>query len=163
LIDVERYLDEWESVHGYRSLTMAMSRGCPDEQCPYCADSVMGPNLRVRSIEHIIGEMLHLQATYSLQRFRLVDDLNRFNPEWLRQLGEAMMAAGVAIEYEGLNTVTHEGLPMLAQTRDICHERNAWIPTQGRHGHAPPTRDTKLLRRRWERALLLEGEHLEDP
>jgi hypothetical protein len=74
-----------------------------------------------------------------------------------------MIEAGVTIPYEGLNTVVHEGLPRLVQTRDICHERNAWIPTKGKHGHAPPTDDLQLLRRRWEQAVLLDNEHLEDP
>jgi anaerobic magnesium-protoporphyrin IX monomethyl ester cyclase len=163
LIDVERYLAMWKAEHGYSSLTVHASRGCPDENCPFCTTAVMGPNLRLRSHAHIVEEMLHLEKAYPVERFRFVDDLNRLPKEWLVALGEAMIAAGVSVEYEGLNTLTHEGLPMLAQTRDICHERNAWIPTQASHGHAPPTLDRNLVRRRWEDAILLEGERLEDP
>ncbi len=163
LIDVETYLETWEKSHGYRSLTLSLSRGCPDLDCPYCADAVMGAGLRIRSVGNVVAEMLHLQAEYAIDRFRFVDDLNRLDPEWLRELGEAMAEAGVDIPYEGLNTIVHEGLPMLAQTRDICHERNAWIPTQGKHGHAPPTEDVQLLRRRWEQAMLFVDERLEDP
>lgn len=163
LIDVERYLAMWKAEHGYSSLTVQASRGCPDEDCPFCTTAVMGPNLRLRSHVNIVEEMLNLQETYPVERFRFVDDLNRLPREWLVALGEAMIAAGVSVEYEGLNTLTHEGLPMLAQTRDICSERNAWIPTQADHGHAPPTLDSDLVRRRWEEAILLEGEHLEDP
>ena len=74
-----------------------------------------------------------------------------------------MIEAGIQIPYEGLNTIKHQGLPMLAETKDICHERNAWIPTKGQHGHAPPVDDLSLIRRRWEQALLLPTEHLEDP
>lgn len=163
LIAVEQYLDMWEGEHGYRSLTISMTRGCPDDACPFCASSVMGEKLRQRSIDKIVREMRHLQDTYSVERFRMVDDLNRLKRDWLEALGNAMVAAGVTIPYEGLNTVTHEDLPMLAQTRDICHERNAWIPAQGQHGHAPPTENIDLVRRRWEEALLLEGERLEEP
>ena len=153
----------WEAAHGYRSLTLSITRGCPDQECPYCAESLVGAGLRIRSVGNIVAEMLQLQERYELDRFRLVDDLNRLDADWLVELGEAMIAAGVTIPYEGLNTVVHEGLPMLAQTRDICHERNAWIPTKGKHGHAPPTDDLQLLRRRWEQAVLLDNEHLEDP
>jgi radical SAM superfamily enzyme YgiQ (UPF0313 family) len=163
LIDVPAYLETWEKYHGYRSLTLSLSRGCPDQDCPYCADAVMGMGLRIRSVGNVVSEMLHLQAEYAIDRFRFVDDLNRLDTKWLRGLGEAMVEAGVEIPYEGLNTIVHEGLPMLAQTRDICHERNAWIPTQGKHGHAPPTDDVQLLRRRWEQAMLFEDERLEDP
>ncbi|MGD2058739.1 MAG: cobalamin-dependent protein [Anaerolineales bacterium] len=163
LIKIEDYLDMWEAAHGYRSLTLSMTRGCPDPECPFCAESVVGVGLRIRSIENIVSEMLQLQEQYAIDRFRLVDDLNRLEPEWLSELGKAMLEAGVKIPYEGLNTIVHEGLPMLAQTRDICHERNSWIPTKGKHGHAPPTDDMLVLRRRWEQAVLLENERLEDP
>jgi radical SAM superfamily enzyme YgiQ (UPF0313 family) len=163
LVKVEKYLSMWEAAHGYRSLTLSVSRGCPDRECPYCAESVVGAGLRIRSIDSIVAEMLQIQDQYTIDRFRLIDDLNRLGAEWLIELGEAMIAAGVKIPYEGLNTVVHEGLPMLAQTRDICRERNAWIPTKGMHGHAPPTDDVQLLRRRWEDAILLESEQLEDP
>jgi radical SAM superfamily enzyme YgiQ (UPF0313 family) len=163
LIAVEQYLDMWEDEHGYRSLTISMTRGCPDDDCPFCASKVTGEKLRRRSIDNIVCEMQYLQDTYTIERFRLVDDVNRLEREWLYSLGKAMIAAGVTIPYEGLNTVTHEGLPMLAQTHDICHERNAWIPTQGKHGHAPPTENLVLVRRRWEQGLLLKGEQLEDP
>ncbi len=163
LIDVEKYLEMWQHEQGYRSLNISMTRGCPDDDCPFCAESVMGLKLRKRGIEDVVEEMRHLQETYTLDRFRLVDDLNRLRWEWLRDLGRAMMDAGVTIPYEGLNTITHQNLPMLAQTRDICHERNEWIPTQGKHGHAPATGNLALLRRRWQEGRLLQGERLEDP
>jgi anaerobic magnesium-protoporphyrin IX monomethyl ester cyclase len=163
LIDVDRHLGMWQAAHGYRSLTLALTRGCPDPNCPFCARGPMGSHLRRRSAADAAAEMREIEAAYDIDRFRLVDDLNRLERDMLVALGEAMIAAGVTTPYEGLNPVTHEDLPMLAEVKDICAERNAWLPTKGKHGHAPPVDDEALLRRRWELGILLENEHLEDP
>jgi hypothetical protein len=92
-----------------------------------------------------------------------VDDLEGLGREWLLALGNAMLAMGVRTPYEGLKPVAFDDLPLLATTKDICAERNAWIPTQGPHPHAPPALDAAALHRRWREARLEEGEHLEDP
>ncbi|RME45975.1 MAG: hypothetical protein D6791_09415, partial [Chloroflexi bacterium] len=162
LIDVAQYLAVWREEHGYSSLSLSVSRGCP-YGCEYCADAVMGPHLRRRSPENVAAEMRHLEREYAPDRFRLVDDLDGLGRDWLVALGDAMIAAGVTTPYEGLKP-THLGeLPMLAQEKDICAERNAWIPTQGPHPHAPPSLDPQALQQRWREGRLLEGEHLEDP
>jgi len=163
LIDVERYLQAWRQAHGYRSLSINLTRGCPDENCRYCKDSVMGEHLRRRSIDNIITEMQMLEASYSFDRFRIVDDLDGLGTEWLTELGKAMMAAGIMTPYEGLKPVNLGELPMLGEVKDICADRNAWIPTRGAHPHAPPTENLNLIRRRWESAVLKKKEHLEDP
>jgi anaerobic magnesium-protoporphyrin IX monomethyl ester cyclase len=162
LIDVERYLAVWEKEHGYSSLSLSVSRGCP-YGCEYCADTVMGPHLRRRRPQSVAAEMRYLEVQYAPDRFRLVDDMEGLGRDWLWALGHAMIDAGVTTPYEGLKPVDLGDLPMLAQAKDICAERNAWIPTQGPHAHAPPALDLETLQRRWQQGRLLEGEHLEDP
>jgi radical SAM superfamily enzyme YgiQ (UPF0313 family) len=162
LIDVESYVAAWKDTHGYSSLSLSVSRGCP-YGCEFCADAVMGPHLRRRAPENVAAEMRHLETQYAPDRFRLVDDLEGLGRDWLVALGQAMMAAGVTTPYEGLKPANLGDLPMLAEAKDICAERNAWLPTQGPHPHAPPKLDLDLIGRRWGEARLLEGEHLEDP
>lgn len=162
LIDVDRYLEAWKTAHGYSSVSLLASRGCP-YGCEYCAGAAMGPHLRRRSPKGVAAEMRHLEVQYAPDRFRLVDDLEGLGRDWLLALGRAMMAAGVATPYEGLKPVDLGDLPMLASTKDICAERNAWIPTSGPHPHAPPALDPEVIDRRWREGRLLEGEHLEDP
>ncbi|MFQ5594442.1 MAG: B12-binding domain-containing radical SAM protein [Anaerolineae bacterium] len=162
LIDVGRYLAVWEEEHGYSSLSLSVSRGC-SYRCEYCADAVMGPHLRRRRPESVATEMHYLELAYAPDRFRLVDELEGLGRDWLVALGHAMVAAGVTTPYEGLRPVDLGDLPMLAQEKDICAERNVWIPTQGPHPHAPPALDARALQRRWEEGRLLEREHLEDP
>lgn len=163
LIDVNRYLETWEKSQGYRSLTLSVSRGCADENCEFCINSTMGKHLRRSSHEHVVAEMKMLEDTYAIERFRIVDDLDTIGREWLVMLGKAMIAAQITTPYEGLKPTKLDGLPMLGEVKDICADRNAWIPTQGSHPHAPPVEDEDLLKRRWGEAILLEGEHLEEP
>jgi anaerobic magnesium-protoporphyrin IX monomethyl ester cyclase len=163
LIDVERYLRTWEHNHGYRSLTLAASRGCPDPGCQFCNDALLGAHLRLRSPENVVEEMADLQARFPLDRFRLVDDLEALPADWLQRLSARMLRMGVHVPFEDLKKTEIEGVRLLQPVTDICADRNAWIPRQADHMHAPPVEDSDLLARRWERAELKAGEHLEDP
>jgi len=161
-IDMPRYLDAWRSAHGYSSLTLAASRGCP-LGCDHCASSATGPHFRVRSIENIVLEMAELEAAYAPDRFRLVDELEGLGREWLIALGRAMIEAGVRTPFEGLKPSHLEGVPMLAEVKDICAERNAWLPPASQDAHASPSLDVDDLQRRWREAKLPEGERLAEP
>ncbi|MFQ5343701.1 MAG: hypothetical protein ACE5F6_19335, partial [Anaerolineae bacterium] len=104
-----------------------------------------------------------LELEYAPDRFRLVDEIEGLGRDWLVALGNAMVAADITTPYEGLKPVNLGDLPMLVSEKDICAERNAWIPTAGPHPHAPPALDARALQQRWQEGRLLEDEHLEDP
>ena len=57
LIDVAPYRDAWLSAHGYFSLNMISSRGCPF-RCNWCAKPVYGNSYRVRAAHLVAEEML---------------------------------------------------------------------------------------------------------
>ncbi|MBS1251199.1 MAG: Anaerobic magnesium-protoporphyrin IX monomethyl ester cyclase [Anaerolineales bacterium] len=162
LIDMAPYFALWREAHGYTSVTLSVSRGCP-YGCEYCDDAVMGPHLRLRGSANVAAEMRHIEQQYAPDRFRLVDELEGLGRDWLVSLGEAMLDAGVATPYEGLKPLRLGDLPMLAEGKDVCADRNAWIPTTGPHPHAPPVLEPDALERRWTEAVLLEDEYLEDP
>lgn len=162
LIDVTRYLTVWKEEHGYSSLSLSVSRGCLYD-CEYCVDAAVDSHLRRRSPENVAAEMRHLEDQFAPDRFRLVDDMEGLGRDWLRALGQAMIDASVTTPFEGLKPVHLGDLPMLAEAQDICAERNAWIPTQGPHAHAPPALDFEMLQQRWREGRLPAGEHLEDP
>lgn len=163
LVDMEPYFEIWERQHGYTSLALAASRGCPFG-CQHCADSAAGPHFRVRSPEHVAAEMHTLEERYQPDRFRLVDDLEGLGHAWLTALGQAMIARGLKTPYEGLRPHIALGeLPMLERGLDVCHDRNLWIPKDGDHPHAPPALEEDEMQSRWRDGALPEGEHLEDP
>ena len=162
LIDVNAYLERWEYAHGYRSISLSVSRGCP-YGCEFCSGSVMGPHLRRRSPVGVVAEMQALERQYAIDRFRIVDDLEGLGHTWLESLSREMQAAGITTPFEGLRPVNISEVPMLDEVKDICSDRNKWIPTQAPHPHAPPELDLDLIDRRWREGRLLGEEHLEDP
>ena len=155
-------LDAWKSAHGYSSLTIAASRGCP-LGCDHCANSATGPHFRVRSIASVVREMVELETVYAPDRFRLVDEFEGLGRDWLVALGRAMIEAGVRTPFEGLKPSHLEDVPMLAEVKDICAERNAWLPPDSSDAHAMPNLDIDDLLRRWREGKLPEGERLAEP
>ena len=162
LVDVAPYFQLWRSTHGYASLALAASRGCPFG-CEHCASSGWA-HWRVRRPEAVAAEMHALQTQYAPDHFRFVDDLDGLGHDWLQALGDAMEAAGVTTPYEGLRLHVKLGnLPMLMRRMELCADRNAWIPKSASHPHAPPGLGQAELHLRWAEAKLPDGAVLAEP
>ncbi len=163
LIDMQAYADIWRSEHGYISVNLSASRGCA-LGCSYCAESNPGAHFRIRSAKSVAAEMFSIQESYAPDRFRLVDDLDGLGAEWLTELAGEMEAAAVTVPFEGLRLHQSLGeLPQLERTKELCADRNSWIPKSESHPHAPPGLDIATLQARWRRAHLEPGETLAEP
>jgi hypothetical protein len=163
LVDLEPYFKLWQDKHGYSSLAIAASRGCPFG-CEHCASSATGPHFRLRSPQNVAQEMQLWEQRCQPDRFRLVDDLDGLGLEWLLALGQAMTDWGIQTHYEGLRPHQSLGdLPMLTRGLDVCYDRNLWIPKDDDHPHAPPGIEEDDMQSRWRDGALPEGEHLADP
>ena len=57
LIEMEPYRDAWRCAHGFFSLNMVSSRGCP-YRCNCCSKPIWGDSYQVRSARLIAEEML---------------------------------------------------------------------------------------------------------
>ncbi len=153
LLDVQPYLAAWKNTHGYSSLTLAATRGCP-YNCDYCQQSAVGPHFRKRSPQHVAQEMLAIEAAYAPDRFRLVDDLDGIGHDWLLELGLTMQNLGLQTPYEGLKPFAGDDLPMYAAGKMLCGKRNRYLPTLNDHPHAPPALDVMTLQERWGLGIL---------
>ncbi len=59
---------------GSRPYHLMTSRGCPF-RCAYCSvRSIAGRRLRVRSVEHVVEELLFARSCYGIQGFEIDDD-----------------------------------------------------------------------------------------
>ena len=112
LIDMPRYLHEWEETSGYSSLTISTSRGCP-YGCRWCRDSVHGGDFRQRSPESVATETKLLKETYGVDRLRMVDDVDGLDRSWLEAWAEASERRDAVIPFEALNDLSRQDLPML--------------------------------------------------
>ncbi|MEM9131705.1 MAG: cobalamin-dependent protein [Actinomycetota bacterium] len=113
LIDMNRYLDAWETTAGYRSLTVSVSRGCARPGCPHCADSVHGTGYRERTPADVVAELVSLRDEYTVDRLRLVDDVDAMNRSWFDELAAEAERADLDLRFEALSDLTRTDLPLL--------------------------------------------------
>ncbi len=112
LVDMDRYLHLWETENGYSSMTISTSRGCP-YSCEWCRDSVHGTSFRQRSPESVAAEIESLKAEFSIERLRMVDDVDAIDRSWFEQWEKEVEARDVGIPFEALNDLQRQDLPLL--------------------------------------------------
>jgi radical SAM superfamily enzyme YgiQ (UPF0313 family) len=112
LIDMDQYLSFWREHNGYASLSISVARGCP-YGCKWCKDSVHGQDLRQRSPQSVAAEVKALLESYSIDRLRVVDDVDGIAREWFEAWAEAAEAIDAAVPFEALYEVKRQDVPML--------------------------------------------------
>lgn len=116
LIDMDRYLHQWQQDNGYSSITVVTSRGCPFG-CEWCRDAVHGDGFRQRSPENVAAEMKQLKERYGVESIRLVDDVDALDRGWITEWANAAVELDAVIPFEALNQLDRTDLPLL-QVRD---------------------------------------------
>jgi len=101
LVDVERYRRLWRERHGYFSMNVVTTRGCP-YSCNWCARPIYGQRYTVRSPERVVEEMAWLVRTWQPDHFAFADDIFGLKPGWIARFGELVAAAGVARPFKCL-------------------------------------------------------------
>lgn len=84
LIDVEMYRRAWKQAHGYFSLNMVASRGCP-YRCNWCAKPISGNRFHVRPAEGVADEICELRDLYGAEHVWFGDDVFALNHRWAQQ------------------------------------------------------------------------------
>lgn len=112
LIDIERYRAFWNERHGYFSLNMAASRGCPF-RCNWCAKPIWGNHYRQRGAIDVATEMAHLKHSFGPDHIWMADDIFGFYVDWVQTFGEHLHASAGSV-------------PFTIQARaDLCSEAMA--------------------------------------
>lgn len=92
LIDLESYN---RIVGGQRSMSLITSRGCP-YNCKFCNSLIFSRGqLRFRSPENVVEEIVRLKNKYGITAFRFSDDLFTFSPERIIKMAEALKPLGI--------------------------------------------------------------------
>jgi len=86
LVDVPRYQKLWRERHGYYSMNMVTTRGCP-YHCNWCAKPIWGQRYNSRSPENVVTEMKWLKETYRPDHIWFADDIFGLKPGWIERLG----------------------------------------------------------------------------
>jgi anaerobic magnesium-protoporphyrin IX monomethyl ester cyclase len=103
LVDVDRYRAFWRERHGYFSLNVNTTRGCP-YKCNWCSKPVYGNTYHTRTPDDVVAEIRLLRERYAPDRLWFCDDIFGLKARWLMPFSERMAREGLA-------------LPFLCQTR----------------------------------------------
>ena len=99
LIDLEPYRRAWTDAHGYFSVNMVSSRGCP-YRCNWCAKPISGNHFHVRPPAAVAAEMGFLKAHCGAQHIWFGDDIFALNHDWVGHFAEEVTKADARIPFK---------------------------------------------------------------
>jgi anaerobic magnesium-protoporphyrin IX monomethyl ester cyclase len=98
LVDMERYRAVWMKAHGYFSLNLAASRGCPF-RCTWCAKPIWGNQYLQRTAQEVADEMAYVKRKFRPDHIWFADDIFGFRVDWVREFSGAVKSQGAQIPF----------------------------------------------------------------
>ena len=125
LVDVERYRAIWRRRHGYFSMNVSTTRGCP-YHCNWCAKPIYGQRYAARSPESVADEIAWLGATYAPDHLWMVDDIFGLKPGWIERLAELLSERRCAVPFKCLLRAD-QVTPAIAAALRAAGCRTVWM------------------------------------
>ncbi len=104
LVDMARYREIWIERHGFYSMNMVTTRGCP-YHCNWCAKPIWGQRYNSRSPENVVAELRWLKATYGPDHIWFVDDIMGLTPRWLDRFADLVEEHDARVPFKSLHRV----------------------------------------------------------
>jgi len=98
LIDLTPYRKAWMQCHGYFSMNMVSSRGCP-YRCNWCAKPISGNKFHLRSAATVAEEM-HLLKKIGAQHIWFGDDVFALNQHWVEEFAREVSRRDAAVPFK---------------------------------------------------------------
>jgi anaerobic magnesium-protoporphyrin IX monomethyl ester cyclase len=89
LVEIDRYRSAWQSAHGYFSLNLVSSRGCP-YRCNWCAKPIYGHRWSCRPAASVAAEMSYLKRQYKPDHVWFADDIFALSPKWTLDFADSV-------------------------------------------------------------------------
>ncbi|MGH2538178.1 MAG: B12-binding domain-containing radical SAM protein [Candidatus Promineifilaceae bacterium] len=102
LVDVERYRRIWLERHGYYSMNMVTTRGCP-YHCNWCAKPIWGQRYNSRSPENVVAELEWLKANHRPDHIWFADDIMGLKPGWWQRFADLVEARRAQVPFKCLS------------------------------------------------------------
>jgi len=99
LVAMEDYRAAWRTAHGYFSLNMVSSRGCP-YRCNWCAKPIYGSTYQARSPRAIAEELAWLKQVYRPDRIWFADDIFALSNQWTLEFAGAVEALDASLPFK---------------------------------------------------------------
>src|SRR5262249_35935805 len=101
LIDVEKYRRTWLRRHGYFSMNISTTRGCP-YHCNWCAKPIYGQRYTARSPESVVREIAWLKQAFAPDHLWMADDIFGLKPGWIERFARLTHEREAAIPFKCL-------------------------------------------------------------
>jgi radical SAM superfamily enzyme YgiQ (UPF0313 family) len=125
LVDVERYRQIWQAHHGYFSMNVVTTRGCP-YHCNWCAKPIYGQRYAARSVESVVDEMAWLKTAYRPDHLWIADDIFGLKPGWIERFADLVNERDAAVPFKCL--LRADGVSAdVARALRRAHCKTAWI------------------------------------
>jgi anaerobic magnesium-protoporphyrin IX monomethyl ester cyclase len=98
LLDVDTYRGAWLEAHGYFSMNLAASRGCP-YRCNWCAKPVHGDSYRQYSPDRVAAEIECVQELFAPDQLWFADDIFGLSGKWTCEFAARVEHRGVRIPF----------------------------------------------------------------
>jgi anaerobic magnesium-protoporphyrin IX monomethyl ester cyclase len=99
LVDIDSYRNIWVSHHGYFSLNVGTTRGCPFK-CNWCAKPIYGNRYNARSPEHVVREIKWLKEKYDFDHLWMCDDIFGLKPGWVNEFADLVEKEGLRFKFK---------------------------------------------------------------
>ena len=99
LLDAGKYRRAWRKKHGYFSLNLVTTRGCPF-RCNWCAKPIYGDRYNSRSPENVVAEMAWLRKNLQPDHLWFADDIFGLKPGWVEKFGDAVKTANLVTPFK---------------------------------------------------------------
>jgi radical SAM superfamily enzyme YgiQ (UPF0313 family) len=99
LIDLEPYRKAWLNAHGYFSMNVVSSRGCP-YHCNWCAKPISGNKFHLRQASAVAEELRSLKFEVGAQHIWFGDDIFGLDHDWVREFAEQVTKRNAAIPFK---------------------------------------------------------------
>lgn len=99
LVDPEPYRRIWRKYHGYFSLNIATTRGCPFK-CNWCAKPIYGNRYNSRSPLSVVNEIEMLLRLFNPDHFWMCDDIFGLKPGWVEEFRDLVVEKDLRFRYK---------------------------------------------------------------
>lgn len=98
LVDIPAYRAIHLGHHGYFSLNVSTTRGCPFK-CNWCAKPIYGNRYNARSPQHVVRELRWLKEQYDFDHIWFCDDIFGLKPGWVNEFADLVEKVGLQFKF----------------------------------------------------------------